>query len=165
MKRPAVLLVVLTVVGGLAYVAYRVAWPTEDRRIRSTLDALAGLASTPQQEGDLLRLARIQRIGDYLLEEVLVEVEDGPVMGGRQAIVGALVQASAVGPVGVHFADVTVRMGPDQRTAAVTATVEVERPDPRLGGTEVDAREVEMTWVRQESSWMMAKARVVRPLK
>jgi hypothetical protein len=129
-KRPFLLVSVVALVSVAAYAGYRVLWPTEEDRLRTTLDTLAGLASTPDVEGDLPRLVRVQRVREYLIEEVLVRVEDGPVFGGREAIVGALAQASGLGVLHVRFSDVNVRMEPDERTAAVTATVEIEQTDP-----------------------------------
>lgn len=165
MTRRLLIAVAVVLAGGLAYVGYRVLWPTEEDRLRAAMDALASTATTPDVEGDLPRLARVQRIREFLVEKLLVEVEGGPVLGGREALVGALAQASAVGPLHVRLTDVTVRLEPGARTAAVTATVEVERRDPRSGQHDVDAREVEMTWIRPDSSWLLEAAKVVRPLK
>jgi hypothetical protein len=164
-KRPLTLTIAALAACLLAYAGYRVFWPDEGGRLRAAMNALAGIASTPEAEGDLPRIARVQRIRGYMIEDVLVQVEGGPVFGGREAIVGALATASAVGPVRVRFADVMVDMDADQRRATVTATVELEQPDPRSGVAILDAREVEMTWVRPESSWMLSAAKVVRPLK
>jgi hypothetical protein len=147
------------------YAGYRYLRPSEEDRLRATLEELADLASAPKGEGDLPRLVRVQRIRDYLLEELLVEVEGGPVWQGREEIVGALAQASVVGQLRMRFADVSVRMAPDVRTSAVSATIEIEQSDPRGGGGSVDAREVEMTWLRPGSSWMLSRATVVRPLE
>lgn len=72
-------------------------------------------------------------------------MEDGPILGGREAIVGALAQASGLGPLRFRVTDVTVRMQLDERSAAVSATVEAERANPRSGAPELDAREVQMT--------------------
>jgi hypothetical protein len=164
-RRPFFLVLVLALAGTIGYLGHRMLWPTEEDRLRAALDALAGIASTPDVEGELPRLVRVQRVRDYLVEEILVRVEDGPVFGGREAIVGALAQASGLGPLRVGFSDVTVRMEPGERTAAVTATVEVERTDPRSGEQSLDAREVEMTWLRPESSWVLSAATVVKPLR
>lgn len=165
MKRPILLFIAVLVVGTAAYTGYRYLWPTQEDLLRDAIASLAGTASTPENEGELPRLVRAQQVRTYLVEDVLVEVEDGPVMGGREAIVGVLAKLSAPGPIRVRFEDVTVRLATDERTAAVTATLEVEQPDPRSGAASMDAREVEMTWVRPESSWMVSKARVVRPLR
>lgn len=165
MRRPWRLAAAVLIAGVLAYAGYRVFWPGEDGRLRGSLHALAGIASSPDQEGDLPRLARVQRIREYLVEDLLVEVEDGPVMGGREAIVGALAQASSTRAVRVRFADVDVTMAPDERSADVRATIEVRRADPRSGVEDVDAREVQMTWVRPERSWVLQRARVVRALR
>jgi hypothetical protein len=163
-KRPIVLGLVVLLACALGYVGYRVLWPSEEDRLHARLDELAGVASTPEVEGDLPRLARVQRIREYLAEDVLVRVEGGPVFGGREAMMGALAQASSVGPVQLRVSDVTVRMGPDQRAADVTATVEV-RHQPRGGEDTLDAREVEMTWVRPASSWLLSEAVAVKPLR
>jgi hypothetical protein len=164
-KRPILPVVAVLAVGAAAYAGYRSLWPTQEDLVRRTLTDLASAASVPAQEGDLQRLVRVQRIREYLVEDVLVEVEGGPVMSGREAIVGALIQVSVRGPVLVRFEDVSLRMAPDERAAAVTATVAVEQPDPPSGAAGVDAREVEMTWVRPESSWVLSRARAVRPLR
>ena len=153
------------VLGALGYFGYRLVWPTQEDRLRATIDETARIATTPRQEGDLPRLVRIQRLRDYLLEDLLVEVEDGPVMGGREAIVGALAQASATGPVQVRFTDVAVTITAEEREASVRATIEIEHADPRAGGAGLDAREVEMRWVRPDASWLLQRAKVVRPLK
>ena len=165
MRQPLRLTVAALAVCLLGYAGYRVFWPGEEARLRAAMNALAEIASTPEAEGDLPRIARVQRIREYLVEDLLVQVEGGPVFGGREAIVGALATASAAGPVRVRFADVAIGMDADERRATVAATVEVQQPDPRGGVDNVDAREVEMTWVRPESSWMLSAARLVRPLK
>ena len=56
-----------------------------------------------------------------------MEVEDGPVMGGREAVLGALAAARVPGPARVRFTDVSVRLQGDSRTADVTATAEIEQ--------------------------------------
>jgi hypothetical protein len=163
-RRSAAVLLALCLAGLLGYAAWRTFWPTEEDRLRHTLRALGETASTPEQEGDLPRLARVQRIADYLLEEVTIDLGGGIAMSGRAAIVGALAQASASGPVRIRIADVAVQMEPGERTAAVIGTVEIEQRDPRSGAGNVDAREVQMTWVRPEKAWVLSAASVVKPL-
>ena len=165
MKRPLALGIVVIAVLAAAYVGYRVLWPSQEDQLRGALAALAATVSVPEQEGDLPRLARVQQAKNYLVEDLLVEVEDGPVMGGREAVLGALAAAKVRGPARVRFTDVSVRLQGDERSASVTATVEIEQPDPRSGTPSVDAREVDMTWVRPDNSWVLQRARLVRALR
>jgi hypothetical protein len=164
-KKSLALVGTAVVLGALGYFGHRLLWPSQEDRLRATIDETARIATTPPQEGDLPRLARIQRLRNYLIEDLLVEVEDGPVLGGREAIMGALAQASAAGAVQVRFADVSVTITGQEREAAVTATIEIEQANPRAGSASLDAREVEMRWVRPDAAWLLQRAKVIRPLK
>lgn len=140
-------------------------WPSEETRVRRTLDALLSAVSVPEGETDVARLARVRDVAAYLALDVAVDPGRGlPPLTGRDAVLGVLAQARVAGPLSVRAEDTTVALDQGAEAATVTASILVEGRD-RRGEPTLDAREVTSRWTRQGSAWILSRVAVQRPLE
>jgi len=158
-------IVAVVAVIAIAWIA-RAWWPSEERRIRARLDALAEEVSTPagNMEDALARMARAVRIGSFFTEAAAIEAGPPyPALRGRDTIVGA---ASSVGAqeVTLEFVDVQVGVAAGQQAASAYMTAKAAGLD-RAGGRGLDASEVEMDFRKVDGRWLIAAARVRRTLE
>jgi ketosteroid isomerase-like protein len=141
-------------------------WPSEERRVRERLEALAEAVSMPATETDLERLARAQRVRGWMREDVRVVFEQAewPPIEGRDAL--AAVVARRWGPasarVKVDLEDLTISLAPDGASAVArfkARVVSLEQPDEPAT---LDGRMVSVSLQRAEGEWVVASARILR---
>ncbi len=155
--------VALAVVAGV--VAY-LWWPSEERRVRTRVEALADAVSVPPKEADLARLARAQRFRGWLLDDARVEFEQAewPPVVGRDAIAALVARpwSQAAGGLKVELQDLTIAIGEDRASADARFTARIVSLDPSGEPATVDGRMVSVTFRRVGGEWLVATARVLR---
>jgi ketosteroid isomerase-like protein len=155
--------VALAVVAAVA--VFRWWRPSDERRIRAVLEALAEAASEPAGEG-LEPLARAAALGRFFTEDVVVDL--GPSrrpIEGRDTLVALAAQARPpAGGLRVRFVDVTVTVEAGGATATTRATALVRGTVP--GDPEAaDARELTMGFRKVGGAWLIARVAAVEPLE
>ncbi len=155
------------VAGALALWAVWGLWPSDARRIARALDALAADVSVTGPETPLERFARAARIGAAFTVDASIDPGGShPALEGRDAIVGLAAQLRGTEAIGrLRFDDVTVTVDPSGATAVATMTATVTTRNRQSGDEMIDAREVEMQWVKQEGDWRISRATAVRTLQ
>jgi len=139
-------------------------WFNPRRVITRQLGELAATLSVPaDSRGEMDRLARIARLGNYFAPDVHVTLGGAaPPLTSREALVGA---ASAWNPPpgdwNVSFVDVQVALDTES-TARAYLTVEIERRDPATGQPALDSRDMAVRLERQ-GAWVIKTAEPAAP--
>ena len=162
MKRHIVLVAVLC--AGL-WLGWTWLFPSDEAQIAALLERIADGVSSGASEGDVGRLARAASLRDEFAPDVLVDA--GPPfqrLQGREAIIGAAARASGrVRNLDVSFPDVSIVVAPDRQSASAVVTAEARFDDE--SGRVLDARELDIGFLRPDGTWMISAVTVVRPLQ
>lgn len=126
-------------------------WPTDARRIRAQLHAMADAVSTGTDGTDLTRLAGLATLGSHLAPDVIVEVRDREVRG-RDAALSAARAFLAAGVGRIVLDDVQVDVSGDVAAADIAASL--DRGEGREPGTELT-----VDLVRGERAWVVTHVR------
>ena len=159
-------LVLLAVVAALGVWAWVALHPSAERVIRKQLEGVARAVSFGPKEGNLARLVRAERLGDFFSTNVDVEIEvpgrEEHRMAGRAEIQQAALAARASAQsLSVAFPDVTVIMNADRESAVADATLQA-----RVGGeTDLIVQEVKFTLRKIDGEWLIVKVETVRTLR
>jgi ketosteroid isomerase-like protein len=154
---------------GLVLVAVAAAtfflYPSETRRVRTRLDALAAAANVPARESDLERLTRTASLARFFTEDVTLDVgSDGLVIRGRDALVGLAAKAAVPpGGVVVELSEVEVAVDAATATAEATGTGRVTTTDPSTRQPSVDVRALAFTLHEVDGTWLVSSIRLRPP--
>jgi ketosteroid isomerase-like protein len=156
----------LLILLGLGWLGWQHLFPNEERRVRRTLDDLAGALSISASESIVGTGLAVDRLLSYATLDIEVEVDvpgEGPhTFSGREEIRDAALAARRnLGEVKVQFLDVDVALAGDKQTATVELTVKATQP----GAKEFFVREMKLQLRKQDSQWRISRAETVKPLK
>src|SRR5688500_13653739 len=131
-------------------------WPTDRRRIIAAGRELAEAVSIPATEPDLARVTRAAVMSRLLAPDVRLIGPTGRVaIDGRQPALGLATQMRPPRGLSVSIDNLDPSFAEDGRTATSRATVTLREPGPEGGPDSVDAREVEMTWIKGDA-WQLS---------
>lgn len=133
-------------------------WPTDARRVRARLTALASAVSVTAGEPDLERVTRLAALSRGLAPDVALEPDDGSSgIRGREAVVALVSRLGSIGgPTSVELSDVEVSVESSGAHAVATAIVTV-----RSGGDSVrqfDGHAVRFDFVKADGDWLLQRA-------
>ncbi len=137
--------------------------PTEERRVRSQLTALAEALSVPRGEADFARLARAARIRHFFSQDAGVRMaqDESNELRGRDVIAGLAVRSGALGE-GATVEIVQMRVAIAQAgTADVRLEGRIVSHDTAGRPTTLDARMVALTMQKIEGAWLISNARIL----
>jgi hypothetical protein len=141
-------------------------WPSQERRVRARLEALAEAAGAPENETDLARFARARRFRGWLREDVRVEFEraEWPPLEGRDAVAALVARrwAQAAGGLRVELRNLAIAVSADARSADARFTVRVVSLQSNEEPVAVDGRMISVTMARGDGEWLVAAARILR---
>ena len=150
-------------IGAAAVYAVQRMFPSEERRIRRQLEAIADDANslTP----DLSGAAIAARLTTYFTEDVTIDPGGGiePVRG-RETILAIARTVQSRGEAQVAIKDANVTLAPDRVSAAVTLTVTLTR-EPGTSNETLEAREFALTMVKRDSAWLISHVTAVDALR
>jgi hypothetical protein len=152
--------VALAVVVLVALVAGYRWWNNPERHIRRLLSDISSTLSHEQSETDLLTVAKVAALQNYLAPDVSIEMGAAPPLRGRQDAISmaARLRASS-SQMRVQFFDPEIQLSGD---ASGTTRVTVQVTTTDRGGQEVaSAHVVMMTFVRADGRWVVASARIL----
>jgi hypothetical protein len=161
MNRSIRWLLVLLVVAGAGFgIWYNL--PSEEKRIRKTIEGMARDATFTGGEGNLSRLAKVESLSSRFAVDAELHVDQVlPVesaLSGRDAIKGLMMAAAPhLGAVDVQVHDVRVTLG-GEGEARVSMTASA-----KTGGKRGDftAQEFELKMVRVEGKWLVRRLEAV----
>ena len=141
--------------GAAAVFAWQYVFPSEETRIRRHLHRIVEEAN--EMSDDLSAVAAAARLTLHFTEDVTIDPGSGiaPIRGRENimAIARGLRTDTRAGRFDAK--DVHVTVGPDGRSAAVTLTATVTR-DAGTSDESVDARDLALTMVKRESTWLIS---------
>jgi hypothetical protein len=151
------------VIAAAAVYAVQQMFPSEERRIRRQLDAIADDASS--LTADLSGVATAARLSTYFTDDVTIDPGGGiqPVRG-RETIMGLARTVQGRGTTRIEVKDADITVAPEQTTAAVTLTVAITR-EAGSSKESFDARELALTMVKRDSVWLISHVTAVDTLR
>jgi hypothetical protein len=150
----------------LGYWAWTVLFPSPQKVIHDRLVKMVQLASFPANQGNLSRVANIQRLGTYFTDEIEV-VMDVPGVGThtfnrREEVTQAAMAAkSAVSSVQADFVDIEIVIAPSKETASANLTLRATVN----GQKDLIIQELKFSLKKINGDWLVNKIQTVKTLK
>ena len=157
--------VALLVIGWLLLLGYGHFFPSQEARIRRMFAELARVVSVAPNSSPLANLAAGNELAGFFTKDVEINV-DLPGAGrhtftGREEFIQAAVAArSNSRSVKVEFLDLNVKLGPDQRTAAIELTAKITQ----TGERDFNVQELKFQLRKVDGEWRIARGDTVRTL-
>lgn len=140
-----------------------VLFPSPETVVRHHLEKLARRASFSADEGELVRIAGAQRVGDFFADHVDIHI-DVPgharhEFGGRDDITQAAAAARhSLKSLDVKFIDINVTVNADGQTALADLTLEA-----RIGGeSDLIVEELQIALQQVNGDWLITRLQTVR---
>jgi len=153
------------VILAVAWVAWRHFFPNPEKLIRERLDRVAALGSFRAEEPPATRLLNVKQLAECFTADAQVRV--GLEAGAPRAINGrdeiqqaALFARSSLNSLEVGFADVSVEVAEDRRSATARMTARVAVP----GEKDLAVQELEMGFARVDRAWLISRVQSVKTL-
>lgn len=167
MKRVFTLLLLIGLIA-LGYWAWTVLFPKPDQIIRNHLNKLAKLASFSPNDGNISRVAKIQKLG-LLFDENVQVVMDAPGAEShslnftrREELTQAAMAAkSFASGVKAEFQDMSIQVAPD----AQSATADLMLQAKVSGENDMIAQELKFTFKQTNGDWLITRVETVKSLK
>ena len=152
---------ILAIGAAIAWGAYAW-WPSEERRIRKRLIALADAVNDRPGDG-LGLLGRAARLTSFFDPDVVFDPGGGaaPVYGREPLIALASRRPNDRGGLKLSFVDVSVTVNGTTASSHLTAMLEWQDANEQPS---VDAREATLDW-RKSDQWRIARITAVEPLE
>jgi SnoaL-like domain len=163
------LLLRLVLVGALIALAvwvWTILFPSPQQVILRRLVKLAQLASFSPNEGNIARVANVERMGALFSEDVQVVigvpgVETHTFNGREELMQAALYARAALTSLKAEFPDIQITLGPDRQSAAAEVTLEAKAS----GQSDLIIQELKFTFERRDGAWRIARVDTVRTLR
>lgn len=158
---------IIAAVLGLLVFGWRSLFPSDEAQIRAVLARVADGLSAPVEGGRALAIAaRVAALQQEFSTDVVVEA-GAPLqrLVGRQEVISAIGRLSvSVYQLEVRFPEIAVTIRDEDPTA--TAIVTAEAHFNQTGGERTfEARELEMTFTRNDDRWVIASVTLIQPLE
>lgn len=161
--RPGRAVLAVACAAALALVIWQL-WPSEARRVRRKLDALASVVNEQPTDG-IGQIARTAQLAKFFSDDVVLEPGRGAgAIHGRERLLALASRAPNDGdPYSLEFVDVSVVVeGSQEATAHLTATLTSH--DAETSESRVDAREIELQF-RRTDDWRISRIALVDTLE
>lgn len=165
--RPLVTVAPVLALAAGGWFLYGSLWPDEPARVRAAVHALATtVTDAGQAQQGAAQFAALADLRNQLADDVTVEAAQRALLveGRDQVLALAARFASAPTRPALSFVDVTVSLGADGATAAVSATAEFSETTA-AGQQAFDAQQVELVWVKPGGTWVLRSARAIDVLR
>ena len=149
--------------GAVAIYTAQQLFPTDERRIRRQLDAIADEANslTP----DLSGAATAAKLSTYFTEDVTIDPGGGiDPLRGRETIIALARTVQQRGTTRVSISDVKIVVTPERTSAAVTLVVTITH-DVEPNQETMDTRELALTMVKRDKVWLISRVTAVEILR
>jgi hypothetical protein len=160
--RRVLVLALLALIGVSAYLW----WPSEEKRVRARVEAMAAAAGSPANEDSLSRLSRAKRLLGWMREDVRLDFEQSewPPIVGRDSVAALVARPwpqTAAGMT-VELQDLTIALSADRTAADVRFKARVVSREPSQEPVALDGRMIAVTLHRVDGEWLVASARIMR---
>jgi hypothetical protein len=159
-------LVLLLALIGLGYWLYTVFFPPDAVVIRKRLNKIAELASFSSTQGNIVRVANLERLGTYFADNVEVIV-DVPGVGAHtfnqkaELMQAAGAARSSLSSISAKFIDINVDVGSAKHLATADLTLEASV----AGQKDAVIQELKFTLENIKGEWLVVRVETVKTLK
>ena len=138
----------------------------DESQIRKNLGLLRGLLEKSSDENPIAALGKARKAGTFFVDDCNVRVGSPvPDINGNGQLVAIVQQArKSAYEVKVRFSDISVLISDDRNTASVSMTASAIACEAGGAGRNIEAREVEMSWVKLDRVWKIKEVRAVETL-
>jgi hypothetical protein len=166
MKRLLGLIVMLVVVAGTGFFAWRILFPNPEAVIRKRLGDLARAASIASNEAPAARLLNAQKLSTFFAADARIRVEipghsEQAFNGVDEIRAAAMAARSGLNALRVEFPDIILTLGPDKTSALVELTAKGTVP----GDKELYVQELKGTLKKIEGNWLITNVETVKTLR
>jgi len=145
---------------------WRMLFPSPERVIKSRLASLAETISFNSNEGNISKIYKADRVGDFFTLDVEVTIDVrgyamSHTINGKTEIKQALLAAHSAGrSMKVEFLDINVVVQPDKETAVANLTAQATISGER----DFVIQELNLTLKKVEGKWLISKIETVKTL-
>jgi hypothetical protein len=143
------------------------AWfPNPKQAVRNRLNKVAQLASFSANEGNISRVANVQKLGRLFAEDVQVMVDipgtESHTFTSREEVMQVALAAKRLGDgLKAEFLDMNIEMGTGDQSALVDLTLKA-----KVGGeSDLIVQELKFTLKKLDGDWLITRVETVRTLK
>ena len=159
-------LALLAVVIAAGVWSWTILFPSPEKVIRNRLVKLAGLASFSSNEGNIARVANIERMGTFFAENIEVVIDVPGVethsFTHREELQQAAMQArSVVGGLQVEFPDIHITLAPDKQSAVADVTLKAKVS----GQNYLIVQELSIAFNKTNRDWLITRVETVKTLQ
>ncbi len=163
-KLPRVILFVVALALG-AWV-WTICFPNPRQVITNRLNRVAQLASFTPDEGNISRIANVQKLSQYFAEDVQVFVDipgfESHTFSRRDELMQVALAAKRLGNgLRAEFLDPNIEMGAGNQSALVDLTLKAKVP----GENDMIVQELKFTMKKIKGDWLITRVETVRTLK
>jgi hypothetical protein len=146
--------------------SWTVLFPSPEKVIRNRLVKLASLASFTSNEGNIARVANIERMGTFFAGNIEVVIDIPGVethsFTRREELQQAAMQArSVVGALQVEFPDIHITLAPDKQSAVADVTLKAKVS----GQNELIVQELAISLSKTNHDWLVTRVETVKTLQ
>jgi hypothetical protein len=159
-------LVILVALVALGFWAWTFFFPSPQKAIRDRLNKVARLASFAANEGNISRVASIQKLGTYFTEEIEVNVNvpgiDSHTFTRREELTqAAMASKQVVTSIKAEFVDINVDLAPDNLSAVADLTLRANIS----GEKDTIVQELKFHLNKVNGEWLIHRIDTVRTLR
>jgi SnoaL-like protein len=165
-RRLTIAATILAVLVGAGIFAWTTRETSDEREIRTRLDALRTEVNTSTKDGIGTALHAVQ-IGSYFSEDAVVELGEGAApIKGRDTVMGMVARLQPrTAAFRMDLDDITIEMTPGSTTADVLLTASFARRNISTGEESLDAREYALVMTRADGIWRIARITAIDTLR
>lgn len=159
-------LVLLALLIAAGFWVWNIIFPNPQKIIRSRLNKLAHLASCSPDEGNFSRLASVEKMGQFFVDNAEITVDipgvESHTFNGRAELMQAAIAARATANgIAAELVDINIDMGSNNQSAMVDLTLKAKI------GAEKDAiiQELNFTFKKIKGDWLISRVATVQTLK
>ncbi|MDB6017764.1 MAG: hypothetical protein JWR19_2253 [Pedosphaera sp.] len=156
----------LVVLVAIAFWAWLVLFPSPKQVIQGRLLKLAHLASFPSREGNIVRIANVEKMGNLFSDdaEAVIDVPgiESHTFTRREELMQAAIMArGALNGLKVDFVDTNIEVGPDQQSAIADLTLRAQVS----GEKDLIVQELKFTFKKLNNAWLITHIETVKTLR
>ena len=165
MKHP-LRLILLGVLVALGFWIWTLLFPSPEKVIQNRLVKLAKLGSFGSNEGNIARVANIERMGTFFDEDIEVVIDvpgaEAHTFTRREELQQAAMQArSVLSGLQVEFPDIHITLAPDKHSAVADVTLKAKVS----GQSDLIVQELSIAFKKVDRAWLISRIETVRTLQ
>lgn len=159
-------LLLLVKLAAFGFWLWTIFFPSPQKVIHARLVKLAELASFTQNEGNIARVANVERMGALFGTDIEVIIDipgvEAHTFNRRDELMQAAMQArSALSTLKAEFPDIHITLAPDKQSAVADVTLQAKAS----GQSDLIIQELKFTFNKQGGPWLITRVETVKTLR